>query len=84
MVLRAVPDGGYAASTPIWLLAVGRGHHCTVGRCSGQQAARARATACMAVREGGRTFFLHLGCLTGECRSVDWSPCMVYYVYYVY
>jgi hypothetical protein len=60
MGLRAVSDGGYAASTPIWLLAVGRGHHCTVGRCSGQQAARARATECMAVREGGRTFFLHM------------------------
>ena len=61
MGLRAVPDGGYAASTPIWLLAVGRGHHCTVGRCSGRQAARAarRATACMAFQEGGRTFFLH-------------------------
>ena len=40
MGLWAVPDGGYAASTPIWLLAVGRGHHCTVGRCSGWQAAR--------------------------------------------
>jgi hypothetical protein len=74
MGLRAVSDGGYAASTPIWLLAVGRGHHCTVGRCSGP-AGRARAgTACMAIREGGRTFFLHIGCLTIECTGARWWP----------
>ena len=35
MGLRAVPDGGYAASTPIWLLAVERGHHCLAERSAG-------------------------------------------------
>ena len=60
MGLRAVPDGGYAASTPIWLLAVERGHHCLAERSAGGAAARrARAACMMAVREGGRTFFLH-------------------------
>ena len=59
MGLRAVPDGGYAASTPIWLLAVGRGHHCLAERSAGGVAARRARAACMAVREGGRTFFLH-------------------------
>ena len=59
MGLRAVPDGGYAASTPIWLLAVERGHHCLAERSAGGAAARRARAACMAVREGGRTFFLH-------------------------
>ena len=59
MGLWAVPDGGYAASTPIWLLAVERGHHCLAERSAGGAAARRARAACMAVREGGRTFFLH-------------------------
>jgi hypothetical protein len=70
MGLRAVPDGGYAASTPIWLLAVGRGHHCLAERSARGAAARRARAACRAIREGGRTFFLHIGCLTGECRCM--------------
>jgi hypothetical protein len=36
---------------------------------------RARSTAaCRAIREGGRTFFLHRGCLTGECARRRGRP----------
>ena len=63
----AVARGGYAASTPNWLLAAGRGHHRSVRRSAGGAAAgHVWAAACMAVRERARTFFLHRGTVLYE------------------